>query len=194
MCFRDSGGELPTFLRWVHEPFAGVHAVCTGQGERSETGWPPLDHRHGARSAWRGECGPLPGRRGCSPVRIVESQDGSSAFVSARGHDVVLDFGGGKLVADPEHAFRRAIPSAGAALGGLRLFAKDRQLAVANTNRFGDPSKEGCTLRSPFASEKSSDDRRRAIPRQPQPLAGSHKALCHQLQLPRGAGDQAPLN
>jgi len=73
---------------------------------------------------------------GCSPVRIVESRNGSALFVSARGDNVVLEFDPSKLTHDPEHAFRRAIPTGGTAPVGLHLFDHDRKLAVANSNRF----------------------------------------------------------
>lgn len=75
---------------------------------------------------------------GCSPVRIAESSDASALFVSARGDNLVLEFDPAKLTTDPEHAFRRAITTGGTAPVGLRLFDHDRQLAVANSNRFDD--------------------------------------------------------
>lgn len=73
---------------------------------------------------------------GCSPVRLVESRDASSLFVSARGDNVALEFDPAKLETDSEHAFRRVIATGGTAPVGLRLFDGDRKLAVANSNRF----------------------------------------------------------
>jgi len=73
---------------------------------------------------------------GCSPVRLVESADASSLFVSARGDNSVLQFSPALLESDPEHAFRRSIPSGGDAAVGLLLFDQDHLLAVANSNRF----------------------------------------------------------
>jgi hypothetical protein len=73
---------------------------------------------------------------GCSPVRIVESADASSLFVSARGDNSVLEFNPTLLESDPDHAFQRSIPSGGDAVVGLLLFDQDRLLAVANSNRF----------------------------------------------------------
>lgn len=75
---------------------------------------------------------------GCSPVRLVETADSSVLFVSARGDDKILAFAPRLLDNDPEHALLRAIPSGGAAPVGMRLFAHDRMLAVANSNRFAD--------------------------------------------------------
>lgn len=77
---------------------------------------------------------------GCSPVRLAETSNGSTLFVSARGDNVVLEYNAALLASDPEHAFRRAIPSGGEAPVGLRLFDHDRLLAVADSNRFADGS------------------------------------------------------
>jgi len=75
---------------------------------------------------------------GCSPVRLAESADGSSLFVTARGDNAVLQYNAAILPTDPEHSFQRAIPSGGDAPVGLRLFDHDRLIAVANSNRFSD--------------------------------------------------------
>jgi DNA-binding beta-propeller fold protein YncE len=75
---------------------------------------------------------------GCSPVRLAEAADSSVLFVSARGDDAILAFAPRLLEADPEHALLRALPSGGTAPVGMRLFAQDRMLAVADSNRFED--------------------------------------------------------
>ncbi len=75
---------------------------------------------------------------GCSPVRLVETADASALFVSARGDDVILAFDPRLLESDPEHALLRSQPSGGSAPVGMRLFSRDRFLAVANSNRFAD--------------------------------------------------------
>jgi DNA-binding beta-propeller fold protein YncE len=75
---------------------------------------------------------------GCSPVRLVETADSAALFVSARGDDAILSFAPHLLESDPEHALIRALPSGGSAPVGMRLFAKDRMLAAANSNRFAD--------------------------------------------------------
>jgi hypothetical protein len=42
------------------------------------------------------------------------------------------------LESDPDHAFKRSIPSGGESAVGLLLFDQDRLLAVANSNRFAN--------------------------------------------------------
>ena len=73
---------------------------------------------------------------GCSPVRLVETADASTLFVSARGDNRILAFTPRLLDTDPEHSFQRALPSGGAAPVGIHLFDHDRRLAVSNSNRF----------------------------------------------------------
>jgi DNA-binding beta-propeller fold protein YncE len=75
---------------------------------------------------------------GCSPVRLAESADGASLFVTARGDNAVLQYNAAILATDSEHSFLRANPSGGDAPVGLRLFDHDRLIAVANSNRFAD--------------------------------------------------------
>jgi DNA-binding beta-propeller fold protein YncE len=75
---------------------------------------------------------------GCSPVRLTETADASTLFVSARGDDVILAFDPKRLETEPGHAFLRSIPSGGTAPVGIRLFSNDRLLAVADSNRFAD--------------------------------------------------------
>ena len=73
---------------------------------------------------------------GCSPVRLVETADASTLFVSARGDNRILAFSPRLLDSDPYHAFQRALDSGGAAPVGIRLFDHDLRLAVSNSNRF----------------------------------------------------------
>jgi hypothetical protein len=75
---------------------------------------------------------------GCSPVRLIENADAARLFVSARGDNVILSFKPQLLESDPEHALLQAFSSGGTAPVGMRLFAQDRMLAVANSNRFAD--------------------------------------------------------
>lgn len=75
---------------------------------------------------------------GCSPVRLVEDADSTRLFVSARGDNVILSFNPQLLESDPEHALLQVFLSGGSAPVGMHLFAKDRMLAVANSNRFDD--------------------------------------------------------
>jgi DNA-binding beta-propeller fold protein YncE len=73
---------------------------------------------------------------GCSPVRVAEAADRSALYISARGDDSVLVYDPARMESDPEHSFVRLFASGGVAPVGLRLFAHDRWLAVANSNRF----------------------------------------------------------
>ncbi|MHB8301706.1 MAG: YncE family protein [Acidobacteriaceae bacterium] len=75
---------------------------------------------------------------GCSPVRVIEARDASTLFVSARGDNRILTFSPHLLDSDPEHAFLRGFSSGGVAPVGIRLFAGERRLLVANSNRFVD--------------------------------------------------------
>lgn len=75
---------------------------------------------------------------GCSPVRIAETANASSIFVSARGDDAILQFNPALLESDPDHALQRSIPSGGTVPVGVLLFDQDQLLAVANSNRFAD--------------------------------------------------------
>ena len=73
---------------------------------------------------------------GCEPVRLVLSDDGAIAYVSARGGDEVLAFDTGRLQGDPARALLGQVP-AGAAPVGLAIGAG--RLIVASSNRFGAP-------------------------------------------------------
>lgn len=71
---------------------------------------------------------------GCEPVRLVLSDDGAIAYVTARGEDKILAFDSNGLVSDPAHALLGQAP-AGAAPVGLAIGAG--RLIVASSNRFG---------------------------------------------------------
>lgn len=73
---------------------------------------------------------------GCEPVRLVLSDDGAIAYVTARGEDEVLAFDTGRLERDPARALLGQVP-AGAAPVGLAIGAG--RLIVASSNRFGAP-------------------------------------------------------
>ena len=82
---------------------------------------------------------------GCSPVRVVLSQDSSIAWVTARAEDSVLAFSTRGLL---DYSFERpgrtahTLPAllsttpVGTAPVGIQLFDHDRLIAVANSNRF----------------------------------------------------------
>jgi DNA-binding beta-propeller fold protein YncE len=74
---------------------------------------------------------------GCSPVRAVETADGSTLWVSARGDNRVLAFSTGMLESNPGNALLGYADTGGTAPVGLRLFDGGKLLAVANSNRFG---------------------------------------------------------
>jgi DNA-binding beta-propeller fold protein YncE len=74
---------------------------------------------------------------GCSPVRAVETMDGSTLWVSARGDNRVLAFSTGMLETNAGNALLGYVDTGGTAPVGLRLFDSGKLLAVANSNRFG---------------------------------------------------------
>ena len=73
---------------------------------------------------------------GCSPVRLSETADGTTLWVTARGDDRVLAFDTAKLESDPNNALLGFASTGGTAPVGVRLFHNDQLLAVANSNRF----------------------------------------------------------
>lgn len=73
---------------------------------------------------------------GCSPVRLSETADGTTLWVTARGDDRVLAFDTSKLESDPNNALLGFASTGGTAPVGVRLFHNDQLLAVANSNRF----------------------------------------------------------
>ena len=74
---------------------------------------------------------------GCSPVRMAETADESTLWLTARGDNRVLAFSTGMLESDPGNALLGYAGTGGTAPVGLRLFHNDQLLAVANSNRFG---------------------------------------------------------
>jgi DNA-binding beta-propeller fold protein YncE len=75
---------------------------------------------------------------GCSPVRVVLSSDGRTAWVAARGSNQLLAFSAAKLRTDPAHSQRAAV-RVGAAPVGLALVNHGREVIVADSNRFDTP-------------------------------------------------------
>jgi len=72
---------------------------------------------------------------GCSPVRVVLSEDSQVAWVTARAEDNVLAFSTRDLLYDSSKALLSSTP-VGIAPVGIQLFDHDRFIAVANSNRF----------------------------------------------------------
>ena len=73
---------------------------------------------------------------GCSPVRMAETRDQKTLWVSARGDDRLLAFDTATLESNPDAALLGYADTGGTAPVGIRLFQHDRFLAVANSNRF----------------------------------------------------------
>lgn len=74
---------------------------------------------------------------GCSPVRMVETADLSTLWVSARGDNRVLAFSTGMLESNASNSLMGYADTGGTAPVGLQLFHSQQLLAVANSNRFG---------------------------------------------------------
>ena len=83
---------------------------------------------------------------GCSPVRAVETADGSTLWVSARGDNRVLAFSTGMLETNPGNALLGYADTGGTAPVGLRLLDGGKLLAVANSNRFGTGTANAAVL------------------------------------------------
>jgi len=73
---------------------------------------------------------------GCSPVRIAVSSHNDAVYLTSRGDNKILVFDPRMLITDPEHALQHAIATGGTAPVGLQLFAEDKKLLIANSNRF----------------------------------------------------------
>jgi len=74
---------------------------------------------------------------GCSPVRAVETSNGKTLWLTARGDNAVLAFDVPSLLSSsPNNSLVGYTYSGGSAPVGLALFNNDQLLAVANSNRF----------------------------------------------------------
>lgn len=73
---------------------------------------------------------------GCWPVRLTETRDQRTLWVSARGDNRVLAFSTAALERNPDRSLLGYADTGGTAPVGIRLFHHDRFLAVANSNRF----------------------------------------------------------
>lgn len=74
---------------------------------------------------------------GCSPVRLVVSPDGNTAYVTARGENNLLVFDTRKFLMDIDHALIARVP-VGIAPVGVAVFDKGKKIVVANSNRFSN--------------------------------------------------------
>ena len=75
---------------------------------------------------------------GYNPTRVAPSADGTTVWVADRGGDQLLAFSATNLRADPAHSQLAAV-QVGEAPVGLALVKGDRELVVADSNRFGTP-------------------------------------------------------
>jgi DNA-binding beta-propeller fold protein YncE len=75
---------------------------------------------------------------GCQAVRVALSPDGSTAWVTARGADMLVGFDTANLIRDPATALR-AMVETGPAPVGLALIYGGRLALVADSNRFNGP-------------------------------------------------------
>jgi DNA-binding beta-propeller fold protein YncE len=73
---------------------------------------------------------------GCSPVRAALTADGSRIYVTARGDNRILAFDTARLTNTGAPALAASFASGGEAPVGVKLFNNDRNLLVANSNRF----------------------------------------------------------
>ena len=72
---------------------------------------------------------------GCSPTRVILTNNDKVAWVSARDDNNLLAFNARDLLANPSAALLSTTP-VGIAPDGAQPFARRRFIAVANTNRF----------------------------------------------------------
>lgn len=72
---------------------------------------------------------------GCSPVRLVLSPDGNTAYVSARNDNSLLAFDAHKLVNDTAHALLGKV-EVGVAPVGVAVVDDGSRIVVTNSNRF----------------------------------------------------------
>ena len=82
---------------------------------------------------------------GCSPVRLVLSPDGATAWVSARSSNAVIAFDARLLVTDPVHARIGVLP-VGKSPVGLAISKDGGRIWVANSGRYRDDQNEKQSL------------------------------------------------
>ncbi|MDR5779247.1 hypothetical protein QCE63_07360 [Caballeronia sp. LZ065] len=79
----------------------------------------------------------------CSPVRVEETQDGSSVWVVARGSNELLQFDRATLAVDPDHALLQTVASNGLSPVALYLDPARPRLMVTNSDRYGTSTTRG---------------------------------------------------
>lgn len=98
---------------------------------------------------------------GCSPVRLVLSPDGASAWVTARNSNAVLGFSVAKLVAGDRGAQLVSLPM-GAAPVPVIASADGAYVLAANSNRFGQGG-QGNQVLSVFDAREAAKGRAAAL-------------------------------
>jgi DNA-binding beta-propeller fold protein YncE len=93
---------------------------------------------------------------GCSPTRVILTNNDKVAWVSARDENNLLAFNAGDLLTNPSAALLSTTP-VGIAPDGAQPFAHRRFIAVANTNRFDScPGAGGTVSILDFATARKS--------------------------------------
>jgi DNA-binding beta-propeller fold protein YncE len=82
---------------------------------------------------------------GCSPTRVILTNNDTVAWVSARDSDGLLAFDTSKIINDPTNALLSTTP-VGIEPDGAQPFSNRRLIAVANTNRFDTCAGAGGTV------------------------------------------------
>ena len=121
---------------WFHWPI-----VCKAEGSNPATRAPPspegaifvIDVKRATIDPSKAVVATV--RAGCSPVRLVTSPGGATAYVTGRNSDAVLVFDTHKVIEDSAHALIARVP-VGAAPVGIAVIDSGKRVVVANSNRF----------------------------------------------------------
>lgn len=151
-------GKIPTGLAPIALTFSrdGRYLFTTSEVADKSWGWPdvctpemPVPNRPGLKrpegailvvDVPKAEIDPAHSviRRipaGCSPVRLVLSPKGDTAYVTVRHDNELAAFDTAKLVTDPQHARIGRVP-VGTAPVGLAVIDHGSKVVVTNSNRF----------------------------------------------------------
>ncbi|MGH9491338.1 MAG: beta-propeller fold lactonase family protein [Terriglobales bacterium] len=100
---------------------------------------------------------------GCSPVRLVLSPDGATAYVTARTDDAVLAFSTAKLIAKDPHPELGSVRT-GIAPVGVAATPDGRWVLVADSNRFSRSGHGALDAIPTFAFASAHQPPRRTLP------------------------------
>jgi DNA-binding beta-propeller fold protein YncE len=84
-------------------------------------------------------------KAGCTPIRLVLSPSGDTAYVSGRGDNTLRAFDAHRLAADPDQSLLGKV-STGSTPIGIAVVDSGRKLVVTNSNRFGTSSTDQSLL------------------------------------------------